>query len=492
MGVYYNFGKYDSSNVVYSHTIKDAITRPISYGGVNFDGKNPLYSVYATTSSQTASSMRLYGMWLYFSETTSVNVHYANWLGFNTLVYCPNATTTVEGYSLEGSYGTQNGVYISGKYRTKTALFNTPHYSLVLGTVCVNYSVRGNSYTGIMFAGSTTFDFTGSNKTTYTTSVNSIGLYKGYPAYNEIPDYDVITSNNNLKEEYYNTIFDFGVVQQEVPYMFKKWLDDNFDQVFDNSFTVKNQNGTEELAHISEAPKMVKGNLNVIGNTKTFVLTGINDKKYTLTWDSVTPDGEQFTGLSFSPNSKVANIPVGIETNFNLEGDVSLYECYGIYRPPITTFDINLYQNSSEPNRLDKTNYLTAIGTLEGTLRDESSITDIVITFESTNVPNFNYVYIPIFNRYYFVNDITSLKYKLWQVSLSVDTLMTYKNAILSCRGFVDRNERASSPMIVDKKRVVRSGKTVSYTAIPNELFTETNGWYVLNGLALSTHGGDE
>lgn len=285
-----------------------------------------------------------------------------------------------------------------------------------------------------------------------------------------------------------NCIIDFGRTPQNIPKFIKDWFDSNGEIIYPYSYTVKNQSGTEEYVSINEAPTMVSGNLTVVGDTKTLLLTGSNDKTYTLQWDSVTPEGKQFTGISFSPNSKIANIPVGVETYFNLEGDVSLYESYGIYRPPVTTFNVNLYQNTAEANRVDKTNYISSVGTLSGVLRDESSITDVTITFESESIPTFNYVYIPVFNRYYFVNDITSLKYKLWQMSLSVDPLMTYKDAILSCNGFIDRNENEYNSNIIDKKRVVAQGHTVQVDSVTNELFTATSGTYVLNGLLVSVY----
>ena len=53
---------------------------------------------------------------------------------------------------------------------------------------------------------------------------------------------------------------------------------------------------------------MKKALLNVIGNTKTLTLTGENDQEYTVTWDSETPEGKIFNGLSFTKNGKVAKL----------------------------------------------------------------------------------------------------------------------------------------------------------------------------------------
>lgn len=479
------------------HTLPSGCCFPFKYGGIEFDKNNYIYRGYVRgEGSPTRYRIIPYSgapsIWIKASTTSLTGDPKRTYLtGYPGLYITdnnlPSELSTERYVKLETTT-------ISGKFRFGEVVASTYHSHLDGGTIPVNVAINGTNFRAVcLVAGKSVWDSTAYTFNKRTGS--SIAVYNEYAEpYMQPTDFTLLTTgydNSELKSEYKNMVWDFGSVPQEVPVYFKNFMDNASTPIYENSFTVKNQNGTEELAQIIEAPTMVKGNLTVIGNRKTLVLTGGNDENYTLIWDSITPEGKQFTGISFSPNSTIANIPIGIDTYFNLEGDVSLYESYGVYRPPVTTFDVNLYHNSAEPHRLDKTDYLTAIDTLEGVLRDESSITDMVITFESTSVPNFNYVYIPAFNRYYFVNDITSLKYKLWQVSLSVDTLMTYKNAILACKGFVDRNERASSPMIVDKKRVVRSGKTISYTAIPNELFTETNGWYVLNGLALSTHGGE-
>lgn len=154
----------------------------------------------------------------------------------------------------------------------------------------------------------------------------------------------------------------------------------------------------------------------------------------------------------------------------------------------VTKFNINTYKNSAESNRVDKTNYLTSNGTLQGVLREQTSITNVVVTFESSSVPEFNYVYIPQFKRYYFVNNISSIRYHLWEMNLEVDTLMTYKDAILACSAFIDRNENEFDEKIVDRKYPAREGISKSIVTIMNELFDTAHGTYCLTGLLLGTH----
>ena len=145
---------------------------------------------------------------------------------------------------------------------------------------------------------------------------------------------------------------------------------------------------------------------------------------------------------------------------------------------------ITLYKNSATPNRVDKTDFLTKVSTLEGVLRDETSVTNMDITIEYNSVPTFNYCYVPLFNRYYYITDITSIRNNVWELTLSVDVLMTYKDGIYSCKGFVERNEDENNPNIVDNKRVIEQGCDVEEYTITNKLF-DTEPKFVLQGLDL-------
>lgn len=155
-------------------------------------------------------------------------------------------------------------------------------------------------------------------------------------------------------------------------------------------------------------------------------------------------------------------------------------------KPVVTKFQIHTYKSSAEQNRVDKTNFLTADMIISGVLREASSLIHPSITFTSDIIPTFNYVYIPIFNRYYYVTDITSIKNKLWQMSLTVDVLMTYKEALLACTGYIDRNENEYNSLIPDGMISLEKGEVIENTVVPNELFVDGFGSYVLQGLLVS------
>lgn len=103
--------------------------------------------------------------------------------------------------------------------------------------------------------------------------------------------------------------------------------------------------------------------------------------------------------------------------------------------------NIVLYQNISEYNAVNKT--MNELTILTGTLREESSIIDPIITISDIDsyVGSMNYAHIPEFNRYYFITNIESVRNKLWRVSFHVDVLYTYREQIKSNSAIIERNE---------------------------------------------------
>ena len=108
--------------------------------------------------------------------------------------------------------------------------------------------------------------------------------------------------------------------------------------------------------------------------------------------------------------------------------------------------EIRLYNNISD-NRTIRKKLLNEFS-LTGTLRDSCSLIEPVINIESSNVLRFNYVYIPDFQRYYFVKEITNLRKNIWTLELEVDPLMSFKGDILALDVVVDKQ---SSDLIGDE-----------------------------------------
>ena len=92
-------------------------------------------------------------------------------------------------------------------------------------------------------------------------------------------------------------------------------------------------------------------------------------------------------------------------------------------------FTISLFKTASENNRVVKD--LTDEKQLSGELRNQTSVLNPSIRIESAdNIAGYNYCYIPEFGRYYYIVDITSVRTRVWEVSMRCDVLMSYKDEI--------------------------------------------------------------
>lgn len=134
---------------------------------------------------------------------------------------------------------------------------------------------------------------------------------------------------------------------------------------------------------------------------------------------------------------------------------------------------IQLYQNNTEPNRVNKRNYIKPIKNVRGIIRDQGSLSKLTITLQYKDEINFNYVRIPNLNRYYFVDDIRFISNDMYEIDLRCDVLMTYNRALRNCYAYVDRNEYNYDPYIPDKRITIKQGVDIEDIAIPNSVFWE-------------------
>ena len=101
---------------------------------------------------------------------------------------------------------------------------------------------------------------------------------------------------------------------------------------------------------------------------------------------------------------------------------------------------IIFYKTLSKPNEINKV--LQNSFTITGSFKSDTDIIKPIIKVLNTtdfNIFDYNYCYISELKRYYFIEDITILADKLFFISLSLDVLYTYKNAILLSVGNISR-----------------------------------------------------
>lgn len=95
---------------------------------------------------------------------------------------------------------------------------------------------------------------------------------------------------------------------------------------------------------------------------------------------------------------------------------------------------LELYKVTNQPNELTKT--LNNAVVVNGAFRGEIDSIDVIVEIES-NTYDFNYVYIPSLNKYYFLQNIVHVNQKIIRMLLHCDVLMTYKADILASYGLV-------------------------------------------------------
>ena len=113
--------------------------------------------------------------------------------------------------------------------------------------------------------------------------------------------------------------------------------------------------------------------------------------------------------------------------------------------------NIQIQQTTSEKNKIGKS--ISTLYTASGTLREGTSIINPVIRISGANIPtlkNANYMYIPDFNRYYFITDIKTIWNGLIEISGHVDVLQTYAGQIRNNTAIIKRNANSWNLYIED------------------------------------------
>ena len=101
--------------------------------------------------------------------------------------------------------------------------------------------------------------------------------------------------------------------------------------------------------------------------------------------------------------------------------------------------EISFYNNVSEKEKIGKT--LKNKKSLTGFLKQATSVINPVITIEIENPTKYNYVYIPQFHRYYFINDMINIRNNIWEIHMHVDALSSFKSQIRRNRAIIDKSQ---------------------------------------------------
>ena len=229
----------------------------------------------------------------------------------------------------------------------------------------------------------------------------------------------------------------------------------------DTSITVYDPTGSTVVATLTGLYKIKAAATSNIGATGYLLVTDIYGTATAAHWTMEPVSGKQYVGLGNADGDVI--VPIGSSVAVNWTGAKTLREIWRRVTPIDRTFDLTLYQNRAENNRVDKSGYLTSVITLSGALREECSILSPVIVVELDTVPTCNYAYVAEWNRYYFITGIRSIRKNLWELSMRVDVLMTYKAALASCDGHIVRQEEDYDPWLVDSRMATDATERIDY-----------------------------
>lgn len=136
-----------------------------------------------------------------------------------------------------------------------------------------------------------------------------------------------------------------------------------------------------------------------------------------------------------------------------------------------------LYNNQSELNKVGK-NLVTLVSS-SVILKDETSIIDPVLILTGQMPMICNYLYLQETQRYYFVNNITSVRNNVWELSCHVDVLESFQNGIKNQTAIISRQEKLWNLYLNDGQFKQYQNPIVFQKAFPNG-FDDYPSCYVL------------
>lgn len=145
--------------------------------------------------------------------------------------------------------------------------------------------------------------------------------------------------------------------------------------------------------------------------------------------------------------------------------------------------EIQFFKISDAPERVNK-----SLGngiSVNGTCRSELDTYSPEITLE-TNVSEYNYMYIPEFSRYYYINGCVIVNNGLYKVTgVHEDVLMSLKDQFLMLNAIVDKSALYS---IGDE--YINDGSFISSSKTFNKVFNFPSGFNDKPDFILVTAGG--
>ena len=135
------------------------------------------------------------------------------------------------------------------------------------------------------------------------------------------------------------------------------------------------------------------------------------------------------------------------------------------------SFPIKLYVNKSSNNTVTKE--LSNEIELNIVLKDDTIIENPIIILRKTEtiataLHDFNYCYIPKFDRYYYIESREALNATTWKLNCRVDVLMSFKTEIKKLKAIVERSNKYFNTYITDDSYTVQNRTRVQTKEFPS------------------------
>ena len=104
--------------------------------------------------------------------------------------------------------------------------------------------------------------------------------------------------------------------------------------------------------------------------------------------------------------------------------------------------EVKFYKTKSSNNTIGK--YLENETVFDIYFKDRVDIQQPIVKLQVDDFIDYNYCYIPKFDRYYFIEDITIERTGIYTLRMRVDVLESFQNDIMNCKAFVTQKEKVN------------------------------------------------
>lgn len=118
---------------------------------------------------------------------------------------------------------------------------------------------------------------------------------------------------------------------------------------------------------------------------------------------------------------------------------------------------IKLYQYNGDTRTINKT--LPVPVELQGQIRNSFDLLTPVVSLKYKDGFKYNYCFIPVLGRYYFIENVTATGGNGYELSLSCDVLKTYENEIFAATATATESDKPNKHI---------STRTTVYDRTPN------------------------